>query len=348
MKFKLIMNIREITSKNQWESFVQSSKENTFLHSWNWGEFNKNTGEKIWRLGVFDNEELLAVALVIKVNARRGSFLFVPQGPIVKESGILNFEFGILDELFNYLKDLGEKEKVGFVRISPILENTEENLEIFKQAGFKNAPIHMMHPELTWILDITKSEDEILKGMRKTHRNLIRRAAKEGVKIIQSTDEKYLKAFYDIHMETVKRHKFVPFSYDYIKSEIDAFKNDDQISIFSAKYKDEIISSAIIVFYGEQAFYHHGSSSSKYYKIPSSYLNLWETIKEAKKRGKKKFNFYGIVENKPKHPWTGLSKFKKGFGGYQKELLHCQDLPLNKKYLLTYLIETGRKIKRGY
>ena len=348
MKFKLIMNIREITSKNQWESFVQSSKENTFLHSWNWGEFNKNTGEKIWRLGVFDNEELLAVVLVIKVNARRGSFLFVPQGPIVKEFRTLNFEFGILDELFNYLKDLGEKEKVGFVRISPILENTEENLEIFKQAGFKNAPIHMMHPELTWVLDITKSEDEILKGMRKTHRNLIRRAAKEGVEIIQSTDEKYLKAFYDIHMETVKRHKFVPFSYDYIKSEIDAFKNDDQISIFSAKYKDEIISSAIVVFYGEQAFYHHGSSSSKHYKIPSSYLNLWEAIKEAKKRGKKKFNFYGIVENKPKHPWTGLSKFKKGFGGHQKELLHCQDLPLNKKYAITWLIETVRKIKRGY
>ncbi|NOQ68380.1 peptidoglycan bridge formation glycyltransferase FemA/FemB family protein, partial [Patescibacteria group bacterium] len=256
--------------------------------------------------------------------------------------------FSILNELFAFLKDLGKKERVGFVRISPILENTEENLEIFKQAGFKNAPIHMMHPELTWILDITKSEDEILKGMRKTHRNLIRRAAKEGVEIIQSTDEKYLKAFYDIHMETVKRHKFVPFSYDYIKNEIDAFKNDDQISIFSAKYKDEIISSAIIVFYGEQAFYHHGSSSSKHYKIPSSYLNLWEAIKEAKKRGKKKFNFYGIVENKPKHPWTGLSKFKKGFGGHQEELLHCQDLPLNKKYLLTYLIETGRKIKRGY
>ena len=341
------MQIKEITDKSLWENFVQENKENTFLHSWNWGEFNKNTGEKIWRLGIFNNEELLAVALVIKVNARRGSFLFIPQGPVTSSKFKVQSS-KLMELLFDYLKDLGKKEKVGFVRISPILENTEENLNIFKKAGFRNAPIHMMHPELTWVLDITKSEDEILKGMRKTHRNLIRRAAKEGVEIIQSADEKYLKAFYDIHMETVKRHKFVPFSYDYIKSEIDAFKNDDQISIFSAKYKDEIISSAIVVFYGEQAFYHHGSSSSKYYKIPSSYLNLWETIKEARKRGKKKFNFYGIVENKPKHPWTGLSKFKKGFGGHQEELLHCQDLPLNKKYLLTYLIETGRKIKRGY
>ena len=342
------MQIIEITDKFQWENFVHQNKESTFLQSWNWGEFNKNTGEKIWRLGVFDSGELLAVMLVIKVNAKRGSFLFVPQGPILIESRILNFEFGILEKLFDYLKDLGEKEKVGFVRISPILENSEENLEIFKQAGFKNAPIHMMHPELTWILDITKNEDEILKGMRKTHRNLTRRAVKDGVEIIKSTEEKYLKAFYDIHTETVKRHKFVPFAYEYIKNEIEAFREDDQIEIFSAIYDGKIISSAIVVYYGNQAFYHHGASSSEYMKIPSSYLNLFEAIKEAKTRGKEIFNFYGIVENKPKHPWSGLSKFKKGFGGYQKKLLHCQDLSLNQKYLLTYFIETLRKIKRGY
>ncbi len=341
------MQIKEITDKSQWENFIQSEKESTFLQSWNWGEFNKNTGEKIWRLGVFDNEELLAVALVIRVNARRGSFLFVPQGPIISQKSKVKSQ-KLLELFFDHLKDLGREEKVGFVRISPILENSEENLEIFKQAGFKNAPIHMMHPELTWVLDITKSEDEIMKGMRKTHRNLIRRAIKDGVEIIKSTEEKYLKAFYDIHAETVKRHKFIPFAYEYIKNEIEAFKGDDQIEIFSAIYDGKIISSAVVVYYGNQAFYHHGASSSEYMKIPSSYLNLFEAIKEAKIREKTIFNFYGIVENKPKHPWSGLSKFKKGFGGYQKELLHCQDLPLNQKYLLTYFVETLRKIKRGY
>ena len=347
------MQIKEITNKSQWEDFIIQNSESTFLHSWNWGEFNKNTGEKIWRVGVFDCRDeamprLIAVALIIKVKARRGSFLFIPQGPILKISSIKYQISSVVNELTNYLKKLGREEKVGFVRISPVLENSNENLSIFKSCGFRNAPIHMMHPEITWLLDITKNEEEILKGMRKTHRNLIRRAVKDGVEIIQNTDEKYLKEFYNIHMETVQRHKFVPFSYNYIKSEIEAFKNDGQISIFSAKYKNKIISSAIIVFYGNQAFYHHGASLSEYNKIPSSYLILWEALKEAQKRNKKTFNFYGIVEDKPKHPWAGLSKFKKGFGGYKKELVHCQDLPLSKKYLITWLIETIRKVKRGY
>ena len=341
------MNIREIINKSQWENFVSQNNEITFLHSWNWGEFNKNTGEKIWRIGIFEDNELQAAIFIIKVIAKRGSFLFIPQGPVISQKSKVKSR-KLLELFFRYLTDLGKKEKISFIRISPILENTSENLDIFKSFGFKNAPIHMMHPETTWLLDITKSEDEIFKEMRKTHRNLIRRAGRDGVEIVQSADEKYLKSFYEIHMETVRRHKFIPFSYDYIKKEVDLFKNDDQINIFSAKYKNEIISSAIVVFYGNQAFYHHGASSSKYSKIPASYLVLWEAVKEAKKRNKKIFNFYGIVENKPKHPWFGLSKFKKGFGGYKKELLHCQDLPLNKKYFITWVIETVRKIKRGY
>jgi len=339
--------IKQITNKSQWESFVTSNK-NTFLQSWNWGEFNKNTGEKIWRLGIFENDNLLAVSLVIRVSAKRGLFLFVPQGPII-EKGEWGVESGkCWNKFFEYLKSLGKEEGVGFVRVSPFLEDNNENLDTFRNCGFRNAPIHMMHPETTWLLDITKSEDEIVKNMRKTHRNLIRRAEKEGVKIIKNTDEKYLKEFYKIHKETVIRHKFIPFSYEYIKSELDVFKIDNQIEIFSAKYKDRIISSAIIVFYGSQAFYHHGASSSEYSKIPASYLNLWKAVKDAKTRGCKIFNFYGIVENKPDHPWNGLSKFKMGFGGYKKELLHCQDFPISKEYAITWLVETIRKIKRGY
>ncbi len=341
------MEIKEIEDKSQWETFVLAEMQDTFLQSWNWGEFNKASGEKIWRLGFFENDTLVAVSLIIRINAKRGSFLFVPQGPIISAKLKVKSE-KFWKDFFKFLIDLGRQQKVDFIRISPILENTEENLAIFKNAGFRDAPLHMMHPELTWLLDITKTEAEIIKGMRKTQRNLIRRAEKESVRIIRSVDEKYLKAFYDIHMETVSRHKFIPFSYSYVKSEIDSFRADDQISIFSAEYQSKIISSAIIVFYGHEAFYHHGASSSQYSKIPASYLNLWQAIKEAKKRGCKIFNFYGIVEDKPKHPWNGLSKFKQGFGGYKKELLHCQDLPLRKKYVLTCLIEKIRKFKRGY
>jgi lipid II:glycine glycyltransferase (peptidoglycan interpeptide bridge formation enzyme) len=187
-----------------------------------------------------------------------------------------------------------------------------------------------------------------MREMKKNHRNLIRRAIKDGVTILESDSEESLKDFYDIHMETVQRHGFIPFSFEYIKQELGSFKADNQIMIFNAKYQEKIISSAIVVFYADEAFYHHGASSSEYSKVPSSYLALWAAIQSAKRRNLSKFNFYGIVDNNPKHPWYGLSQFKKGFGGYESNLMHCQDLPLTWKYGVTYLIEIIRKIKRGY
>jgi lipid II:glycine glycyltransferase (peptidoglycan interpeptide bridge formation enzyme) len=80
-----------------------------------------------------------------------------------------------------------------------------------------------------------------------------------------------------------------------------------------------------------------------------NYLLQWEAIKEAKKRDKSIYNFWGIApDTKRRHPWQGLSLFKKGFGGRLVEYLHAKDLPLSPLYFATYCYETLRKWKKGY
>ncbi len=340
------MIIDEITDKTQWENFVNAQKANTFLQSWNWGEFNKKTGEKIFRLGIFDGNELVGMALVIKVNARRGRFLFCPHCLTASRKSKVESRKS-LEIFFDYLKDLAIKEKADFVRISPLVENTLENLKIFQDYGFRNAPIHMMHPELSWLLDISQTEEEIMKRMRKTTRNLVRRSEKESVEIIEIKNIEGIEDFYKLLLQTVGRHGFVPFSKDYLKNEFNAFASDDQISVFTAKYNGDILSSAVIVFYNDSAFYHHGASQTS--KIPASYLLMWRIIQESKKRGCKTFNFWGIApEDQPKHPWAGLTLFKTGFGGFKEGYLHCQDLPVTSKYWFNWMVETARRWKRGY
>ena len=72
--------------------------------------------------------------------------------------------------------------------------------------------------------------------------------------------------------------------------------------------------------------------------------------KEAKKRGMKWYNFWGIApDDAPaSHPFKGITHFKKGFGGEEKQLLHCQDMPLSWKYWINWFIETVRSKKRGF
>jgi len=359
-KFKII----EIKDKNIWEKFLLDCDEKTFLQSWNWGEFQKLIGNKIWRFGIFEDENLISIAFLYKVEAKRGTFLFVPHGPNINSKSTLRGASSkiqnskLLEVLLNKLKEIAKEENASFIRIAPILERNEENIEIFKNLGFRDAPIHI-HPELTWELDITHSEEELLMQMRKTTRYLIKQAQKnKEIEIIKSPvfakatageqDLKDIEKFNNLYQATVDRHHFVPFSLDYLKNEFLAFLPDNQILIFLGKYRDQIISSGIFIFWQGIAFYHHGASSLKYPKIPVSYLLLWEAIKEVKSRGYQKFNFWGIApENEKNHPWAGLTLFKMGFGGYKKEYLKTQDFPISKKYWLTYIIEKIRRQKRG-
>ena len=348
----MALKIREINSKEIWENFLLEIEEKTFLQSWDWGEFQFKIGEKIWRLGIYEinsqlttqNPQLLGLALVIKIVAKRGNFLFVPHGPLIRESTTSNKQ-QVLETLLEKLKGIARDEKVTFIRVAPLWERTEENIEIFQKLGFKTAPIHI-HPEITWQLNLAASEDKILRGVRKTTRNLIRRCQKEGVKIYTSKNPKDVKLFYSLYQETVSRHHFTPFSYDFLEKEFESFLPNN-ILLFFARWQEKILSGAMVIFWQKIAFYHQGASSSVFSKIPASHLLQWEIIKESKRRGCLLYNFWGIAPTENRyHPWYGLTIFKKGFGGEKREYVKTQDFPLSAYYLKNWLIETFRRKRR--
>ena len=120
------MEVREIQNKKRWEDFLLECTEKTFLQAWNWGEFQKLIGNKIWRIGVFENGELVSIFLIIKILAKRGTFLLIPHGPVmILETYKLKRDS--LTAVKNKLKELAVLEKVDFIRISPIWKRTEDN-----------------------------------------------------------------------------------------------------------------------------------------------------------------------------------------------------------------------------
>jgi lipid II:glycine glycyltransferase (peptidoglycan interpeptide bridge formation enzyme) len=342
------MNIKEIKNKEEWEKFLLNVEEKTFLQSWGWGKFQENLGNKIWRLGVYQDGELIASSLVVKIIAKRGTFIFLPHGPVVKKEKE-NIRGEILSSFLAELKNIAKEERAVFIRISPVWERTEENKNCFKKLGFRKAPIHM-HPEETWEMDISSSEKEILMNMRKNTRYLIRKGDEnKEIEVIKSNDKKDINIFNNLYEKVADRHNFVPFSKEYLNKELDAFSSDDNIAIFLSKYKGEVLASAIVVYWQGTGFYHHGASSLKHSKIPTSYSLQWEAMLEGKKRGCTSYNFWGVAPEKSSknHPWAGLTLFKKGFGGRRKKYVETQDLILFHKYWINWGIEKIRKKRRG-
>lgn len=339
--------IETINDKSIWENFIGQCAPRTFLQSWAWGEFQKKMGNKIWRLGIFNDNKLSGAALVSKIIAKRGTFLLIQHGPYLTDKT----QTKIFSALLNELKKIGEEEKASFIRINPLWERDEKNKNFLKNFGFREAPMHANAYEATWKLDITPSEEELLAKMRKTTRYLIRQALKnQDITIEKIAETHNLEAYQKLNQTVAKKQSFTPFSREYIKNEFEIFSKENQVLCFLGKYKGEVVAAALIIFYSGTAYYHQAASGFKYAKLSLPYLIAWEAIKEAKKRGCLLYDFWGYTDPKkePNHPWAGPTLFKMGFGGSAFEYMKTKDLPLAKKYWFNYLIEKTRKIKRGY
>lgn len=371
------MKVVEITDRLLWQDFFDKNGSPSFLQAWEWGEFEQKTGYEISHLAVLENKTLKVIALVIKIKARRGNFLFIPHGPIFQipnsnqqetkktQYSKLKLQKKIISQLLNYLVMLAKKEKFSFIRIAPTLFDSPENQQIFNDLGFRKAPIYM-HAERLWVLNLNKSDEELLKSMRKTTRYLIKRAQRDGVIIEKRTDSKAVDDFLKIYEETARRENFVPFSKTFIKEEFNAFnKTGNAIFLFgsvpTASSTPEVeggvssgqneknkkhLASALVIFTKSTAFYHQGASIHT--KIPVTYALQWEAIKEAKRRGCRFYNFWGIHQpGRTPKSWQGLTLFKTGFGGRQVDYLPTQDYIISPKYYLTFLYEKLLEWRRG-
>ncbi len=330
---------REIDNKSEWESFIQAHPEANFLQSWAWGEFLQKIGHKVVRTGFYKQDQLVGVVLFIVEDARRGRYGVVPGGPIIDW-----LDEELVKAVFSTIRQLGWQSKCVFIRVRPQILSDSKEVSYFKNFGFKSAPMHL-HAELTWQLDLTKSEDELLSGMRKNTRYEVRQAKKKGIVVKRSQDPASIDRFYDIQLETAQRHGFVPFSKAYLKEQFKVFASTDNVVLFEAFSDDKLLSQAYIIFYGQEAAYHFGTSTDTNRNLPGAYALQWEAIREAKKRGMKRYNFWGVTEvHQTKHRFYGVSVFKRGFGGEEVRYLHAQDLVIKKgRYLINSLVEHVRK-----
>jgi lipid II:glycine glycyltransferase (peptidoglycan interpeptide bridge formation enzyme) len=336
------ITIKNIENKKEWESFVLSENEANFLQSWAWGEFHQALGKTIFRTGFYEKNRLVGVMLSVIEPARRGRYLTIPGGPII------DWQNKDLVNIFaQQIKQIAKENNCVFIRVRPQLKSDEFSKNLFKSLGFAKAPMHL-HAELTSQLNIARSEEELMIQMRKTTRYEIKKAVRENVKITTSVDEKDIKKFYDLQIETAKRQKFVPFSYKFLHEQFKIFAENKNALLYKATFESKLLAQAFVIFYGKEAVYHYGASTDEGRRHPGAYLIQWEAIKEAKKRGITRYNFWGVApENDTNHRFSGLSLFKRGFGGQDFEYLHAQDLIVNyPRYLMNFLIEALRKTIR--
>jgi len=268
--------------------------EKSFLQSNQWMDFQKSLGRKVWQV-----KELS----VIKHELRLGkSYLYSPYC----ESKFFSAEF------LKEIKEIAKQENSIFFKAEPL-----DSLGASpKDYGFVKA--HNIQPQKTLILDITKSEQELLERMHHKTRYNIQLAQKKRVK----TQNSKLKTqnfddFWRLMEETTKRDGFHSHPKEYYRKLLKI----PGVELFVAEFENKVITGNIVVFYDKQAIYLHGASDYEYRNLMAAPLLQWEQIKEAKKRGCTEYDFWGIDEIK----WPGVTRFKKSFNGKEIEYSGAYD-----------------------
>lgn len=307
-----------------------------FLQSKQWYEVNKSIGHKPIFLMFSEKSYCLAI---IK-DAKRGRFLEIPCGPILDYQNRNELELAMA-EIYRYAK----QNNCVFVRFRPNLEETPENRTLIESLPSLSAS-YFLHAENTIFVDLTQSEEDLLKNMRRQTRYEVRRSEKLNFKVKKSNTPEILREFHQIQAETAKRQGFIPPRRKDLNAYAKAFGSD--LQIYRATLDGKPVAYGLVLTDALEGDYFEAASTELNYKFPGAYALQWHVMKDLKKQGKLRYNLWGIAPAGQKnHKFAGVTTFKSGFGGEKFDYLHAHDLPVKKlHYGLIRLVEDARRKKR--
>ena len=276
----------------------------SILQSKEWAQFKKQQGFEIFELdGLYIHKR--------KVPAGR-NFLYIPEA----DASAVNQ--GHLDAV----KKLAKEQNSVFARLE-IADSFSENADqMIRALGFLKA-FEEVQAKWRQVVDITKSEEEILSQMKQKGRYNLHLAEKKGVKISRGIDN--LKAFYSLYQETVKREGISGRTLEYFQNMVDNFKNTDYLEIYIATYQNEPVAAALVTFYDGLSSYMYGGSSRSHKEVMAPYLLHWKVMQDAKARGCSRYDLLGRSKPGEEGKWSGVTRFKEQLGGEAVEILGSYD-----------------------
>ena len=319
---KILYNI----DKARWDSFFSSFEDPAILQSYEWGELKSLHGWKVMRIAVLIDGEVVSAASILKRKLPLGPFylFYAPRGIIWK----VGFE-DAFKLLLAEIKSIAFKEGGIVLKIDPqIREEDSKTKKILTENGFKYSP-KQIQPRATFILDLTKSLEEIKANFEEKTRYNIKLASKKGVEVKEESTDEGVETFYSIYQETAKRDNFLVHQIKYYRNIKKLIIDEGMSKIFTAYYKGEAIASVWTFNFGKKIWYMYGASLSKARNVMPNHALHWAVILYAKENGFESYDFFGIPSNpRPDHPLWGVYKFKKGFGGEVVKYIGVYDLPI--------------------
>lgn len=315
----------------------------SFFQTPEWEQFKLKTGySKSYRIN-----DILVLQRSLPLGR---SMLYSPMASEQQLASIQNTDNRTQKDFIAKIKEVAKENSAIFYRLELDIPQTQNSkISVLNSQNFIKS-FEEMQPENNWVVDISKEEKDILAAMKQKGRYNIRIAEKNNIKVTSSekTGEE-LDIFYDLYSKTGKRKRVAFRGKAYFENLLDILGKIGYARVYAAKSKingeDAPLAAAIVIFYAKEALYLYGGSSDEHKNLMAPYLLHWKIMLDAKEKGIEKYNFLGISPNEdPNHPWAGITRFKKQFGGEQRDIAGSYDLVL--KPIEYQVFKMAEKLRR--
>lgn len=236
-----------VLSESEYRNFTDKKKAH-FLESYEWGELSKKRGFTPYYVGLKDNDEIVASALLLKKNlVLNYSYFYIPRGYTIDYNN-----FDLVKTFTLEIKKFCKDKNGIFFRIDPDIklhtidenakeidgENNYKLVNFLESIGFKHRPLtkyfETMQPRFTFRIDLKPSIEEIEKRYSTTTIQRIKKAKKCGVSVeVGSKDD--VKEFSRLMRMTEERQGFYSHESNYFSDFYDTFSKDNHVTLYLGK-----------------------------------------------------------------------------------------------------------------
>lgn len=312
--------MRRISTRDEWDAFVQANNGHPLQRS-GWGEVKARHGWRAERY-IADSGEWGAQVLIKRLPWPLHSFAYIPRGPVG------NWQYS--DELDRLARLIKKQHKAVALSVEP------HQTDALQLKGWRRTPHTILLPR-TIVLDLTRSEDELLSKMAKKTRQYIRKSA-ASIHVKKIETEQGIKKCLEVYHQTATRAGFSLHGDDYYTDIVSYF--DEGTVIYGAFEGETLVAFLWLAVSDTIAFELYGGITDRGQELRANYALKWQTIQDMQQHGIKEYDFNGLLND-------GISNFKQSFADHESQLVGTYDKPLSIWYgVWRYGLPLAKKVVR--
>lgn len=300
-----------------WDAWLSAFKDRHIKQGWTWGRLKRSSWKALPTV-LFNGPTPMAMSLVLLRQAPlgAGTLAWVNGGPAFQKPRPRAQDMAYLKDYLKGLQDHLKNYPRPVLRLSLQIPMDLEAQVVLRQAGFVR-PLMPLTTSLTYVVDLTKSLDELRAGLERNWRHQLKQAEKAAPEIATGRERALLERYLPLNDALVEQKGLHAQKMRLEELEETARNLGENITFFIVSAKGRDGCGGALWTLGDKAWFALSAANEWGLKHNLPNAMFWHAISSSKSSGAASLDLAGVD---PRNGW-GVLNFKRGLNATLVETL---------------------------